>query len=253
VVKEINHMILGATKGHHHHIDPYMVMRAGWIPGVMPSGRNLRAGVRHAAGLVHASYPFQTAPLPAPLPVASPAAVPVPAAPATTPSGTAGAFGGFGFGSPGGTRMGGMMDPYMVMRAGVIPGVLPSGRNLRAGIKSVTGYVHGSMPFQTAPLPAPLPVASPAAVPVPAAPATTPSGTKGLMGVLADHLGIPRRRRHWFFNPLAVTAPAPSSCERLGPRSDGLYVTICNGQVTEYSDAAGNSHPSPYTNPGAYL
>ena len=145
-----------------------------------------------------------------------------------------------------------MMNPASLMRSGGIPGIMPNGSNLRAGITNASARVHSGYPFQTAPLPAPLPVASPAAV---AVPGVTATGTKGLMGVLADHLGIPkRRRRHWFFNPMTVTAnaPAASGCERLGPRSDGLYVTICNGQVTEYSDAAGNVHASPYANPNAY-
>ena len=231
-------MILG-----NHMMNPAALMRSGGIPGVLPSGSNLRAGITSASARVHAGFPFQTAPLPAPLPVASPAAV------AVAPGGTAGAFGGAGFGSHGGVRF----DPYMIMRSGGIPGVMPSGRNIRGGIRNVSPHVQASYPFQTAPLPAPLPVASPAAV---AVPGVTATGTKGLMGVLADHLGFnPQRRarRHWFFNPMTITAQAPNGgCEKLGPRSDGLYVTICNGQVTEYSDAAGNVHPSPYANPNAY-
>jgi hypothetical protein len=234
-------MILG-----NHMMNPASLMRSGGIPGIMPSGRNLRSGITSASARVHAGYPYQTAPLPAPLPVASPASV---AVPGMAPGGTAGAFGGVGFGSHGGVRF----DPYSIMRSGGIPGVFPSGANIRAGITHASQRVHGSYPYQTAPLPAPLPVASPASVPVPGVTAT---GTKGLMGVLADHLGIPRRRgggffRSFFRHPAAVAA-ASSSCEKLGPRSDGLYVTVCNGQVTEYSDAAGNVHPNPYTNPGAY-
>jgi len=231
-------MILG-----NHMMNPAALMRSGGIPGVLPSGRNLRAGITSASARIHAGYPFQTAPLPAPLPVASPAAVAV--TPVATPGGTHGAFSGAGFGSHGGVRF----DPYMIMRSGGMPGIMASGANIRGGVRNVGPHVQASYPFQTAPLPAPLPVASPAAVPV------APGGTKGLMGVLADHLGIPtrRRRRHWFFNPITVTAQSQAAnCEKLGPRSDGLYVTICNGQVTQYSDAAGNVHASPYADPNAY-
>lgn len=182
---------------------------------------------------------------PQPLPAI---AAPQPAAPVAptvpTPGGTAG-FGGAGFGSTGGT-MGHMhVDPYMVMRQGVIPGVSPSGSNIRYGVTHAGQRVHRSMPFQTAPLP-PLPPPPPA---MPAVPAT---GVKGLLGALSDHLGFPTRRSffhrrhpmmHPQLGPMAPSAVASSSCERLGPNSNGLYVTVCDGHVTQYDDGHGNVQP----------
>ena len=132
---------------------------------------------------------------PQPLPAMPVAAAPPPAPvgpPVPTPGGTAG-FGGSGFGSTGGTRGGHMhVDPYMVMRQGVIPGVSPSGSNIRYGVSHAGDRVHRSMPFQTAPL-APLPP-PPAPVAMPTVPAT---GVKGFLGALSDHLGFPQRRGWW--------------------------------------------------------
>ena len=184
---------------------------------------------------------------PQPLPsVAAPAAQPAaPVAPTVpTPGGTAG-FGGSGFGSHGAMQHA-HVDPYMIMRQGVIPGVFPSGANIRAGVTNAGARVRRSMPFQTAPLPPPPP---PPAPPMPAMPAT---GVKGFLGALSDHLGFPQRRhRSSFFSrwrsPMAELMPvAANSCETIGPRSDGLYVTICNGQVTQYSDGQGNVRANPY-------
>lgn len=187
--------------------------------------------------------PLPAVPMPAPtIPTAAPVAPPIP-----TPGGTAG-FGGSGFGSHGAMQHA-HIDPYMVMRQGVIPGVMPSGANIRAGVNNASGRIHRSMPFQTAALPPPPPPPAPVAA-MPAVPAT---GVKGFLGVLSDHLGIPSRRRWWqrrSHHAMAPMLPAMSAgnggCERLGPRSDGLYVTICNGQVTAYSDAAGNTHANPF-------
>ncbi len=184
------------------------------------------------------------------IPAVAPAApVPAQVAPTVpTPGGTAG-FGGSGFGSHGAMQHA-HVDPYMVMRQGVIPGVMPSGANIRAGVRNASGRIHRSMPFQTAPLPPPPPPPAPVAA-MPAVPAT---GVKGFLGALGDHLGFPKRRSWWqrgHHRALPAMMPnnainAGGGCERLGPRSDGLYVTICNGQVTEYSDAAGNSRANPY-------
>ena len=55
-------------------------MRSGWIPGVSPSGSNIRAGVRDAGARIQRSMPFQTAPLPEPPPPPPPPAAPMPAA-----------------------------------------------------------------------------------------------------------------------------------------------------------------------------
>jgi hypothetical protein len=74
----------GSTGGvqKHFHVDPYMVMRSGWMAaGVHPSASNIRSGVRGAGAQVHRSMPFQTAPLPElPPPPPPPAAAPIPAA-----------------------------------------------------------------------------------------------------------------------------------------------------------------------------
>jgi len=179
-------------------------------------------------------------------------AVPAPAAvapPVPKPGGTAG-FGGAGFGSTGGTQMHSHVDPYRVMRGGFIPGVHNNGSNIRAGITNAAARVHAGFPYQTAPLPPP----PPPPVPVAAMPTVPATGVKGLMGVLSDHLGFGGRARHrrpagfWFERMMSTPpmGPAASSCERIGPRSDGLFVKICNGVVTEYSDAAGNVRANPY-------
>ena len=72
----------GSTGGvkAHFHVDPYMVMRSGWIPGVNPNGSNIRAGVTGAGGRIHRSMPFQTAPLPPDAPPPMPMPAPMPAA-----------------------------------------------------------------------------------------------------------------------------------------------------------------------------
>ncbi len=192
--------------------------------------------------------PSSMGPTPMPLPPPAPVVVPsvAPTAPAIPkPGGTAG-FGGLGFGSVGAMQHS-HVDSYMVMRQGVIPGVMPNGSNIRAGYRNASQRVHGSFPFQTAALPPPPPPPAPVVVPgVPAVPAT---GVKGFLGTLNDHLGFPsswswfrRRPRH----QAALPAMASGGCETIGPRSDGLYVTICNGQVTSYSDGRGNSRSNPY-------
>ncbi len=177
---------------------------------------------------------------------AAPAA-PAVAPPVPTPGGTGG-FGGAGFGSTGGTQMHMAVDPYRVMRGGFIPGVRNNGSNIRAGVTNASARVHSGFPYQTAPLPPPPPPPMPVAA-MPAVPAT---GLKGFMGALSDHLGFGGRPRHrpgfWFQHMMAAQpmGPAASSCERIGPRSDGLFVKICDGRVTEVSDAAGNVRQNPF-------
>ena len=87
----------GGVGGGHAHVNPYMVMRSGYLPGVMANGSNIRAGVQNASGRIHRSMPFQTAPLPPPPPPpAPPAAAAAPGAPA--PAATHGF--GYAFGRP---------------------------------------------------------------------------------------------------------------------------------------------------------
>jgi len=199
---------------------------------------SMRSARMYSPPLVPSMGPQPLPAVPAPQP-AAPVAPPIP-----TPGGTAG-FGGSGFGSHGAMQHA-HVDPYMVMRQGVIPGVSPSGSNIRYGVSHAGDRVHRSLPFQTAPLP-PLPPPPPA---MPAVPAT---GVKGFLGALEDHLGFPSRRRWWqrrsahaMLSPMPSQTVASGGCERLGPRSDGLYVTICNGQVTQYDDGQGNVRANPY-------
>jgi hypothetical protein len=177
-------MILGQTPNRTPFTRP-----AGASPGFMPKLPNT-GFYSHFHPLTQVTLPMASTggwrpdlnpnmgpvPLP-PMPAPAPVGPPIPKA-----GGTAGAFGGSGFGSTGGVRAHGHVDPYMVFRTGMIPGVSPSGANIRAGVMNAGARVNRSMPFQTAALP-PLP-------PPPPAPAPTATGVKGLMGVLSDHLGI---------------------------------------------------------------
>jgi len=45
-----------------------------------------------------------------------------------------------------------------------------------------------------------------------------------------------------------VLAPMakPGTCETVGPRLDGTYVTICGGRVAAVSDGRGNVHRRPF-------
>jgi len=177
-------------------------------------------------------------PLPPPPPAPNGAAVAATQVPSSAPASAAmhGSFGGAGFGSTGGVRSHFHVDPYMVMRSGWIPGVSPSGSNIRAGVHNAGSRIQRSMPFQTAPLPPPPPPPPPAAAPMPAA-------THGF-GRPMHH-----KRRHWFsrmFAPETVAevqsreASNPSGCETYPPRADGIKVTVCNGRVVKYEDAQGN-------------
>lgn len=182
--------------------------------------------------------------VPAPQPIVSTPPV-APTAPAIPKAGGVAGFGFSGFGSTGGTRAMGHshVDPYMVMRAGVIPGVSPSASNLRAGVRNAGARVQASMPYQTAPLP-PAPVV-PVVVAVPTgAPAAPPAtGIKGFMDAM---LGRPRRAHRFIQAFVPAPQMASEQCETIGPRRDGLFVTICGGRVTQISDGQGNVRQNPY-------
>lgn len=157
---------------------------------------------------------------------------PAPAAPVVAPK----AGGMAGFGSTGGVPHQ-HVDPYRTMRTGMIPGVMPSGANIRAGVRNAGGRIQRSMPFQTAPLPPPPPP------PAPPAAAPAPGPVAGFLGALFG-----RPRRHWRHKtPWWHPAPPPpvetvhtSSCETYGPRVDGVKVTVCAGRVVKMEDAQGN-------------
>lgn len=177
---------------------------------------------------------------PTPLPAVPPPAAPVvsTAAPTAPPVPKAGGTAGFGsaFGSTGGVRSHMHVDPYRVMRMGMIPGVSPSGNNLRAGITNAGARVRGSMPFQTAALPPP-------PSPPPAALAPVPAATHGF-GYFGAHR--PRKRRHWLSRMVQpetvheVAAQQPNSCQVVYDDVSRMHKTICNGRVTQYQDEQGN-------------
>jgi hypothetical protein len=243
-------MILGATR------TPFQ-RPAGASPNFQPKLPNsgffthfhpltqVTHAMTSAAGMYRPAYNNYMGPseLPA-VPLPAPPVVPV--APVVPKAGGVAGSGFGGFGSTGGTMPMGHshVDPYMVMRAGVIPGVSPSGSNIRNGVRNAGQRIQRSMPFQTAPLapeaapPAVTPVV--VAVPTPAAPLAT--GIKGFLGAV---FGVPRRRSHRFIQTF-IPAPVNEQCERIGPRRDGLFVTICGGRVTQYSDAQGNVRQNPY-------
>lgn len=176
--------------------------------------------------------------------------VPMPPAPVVPKAGGMAGFGGAGFGSTGGTMHPHfhVPSPYRTMRGGFIPGVMPSGANIRYATKHTGALIHRSMPYQTAPLPELAPVAVAVAPGAPTAvPALhgSPTWGPGLQrrGGSAPGWGPGLRRRSWFsrvISPETVAEGGGGGCEKIGPRADGLYVTICNGRVTSYSDAAGN-------------
>lgn len=205
-------------------------------------------------------------------------AAPVPGIATTGPGGTHG-FGGAAFGSHGGTKHF-HADPYMVMRSGWIPGVDPSGANIRAGYKNAGMRVNRSMPFQMQAL-APMPPPPPPPMPAPAA--THGFGhhrhhhhhhqeqqapmagfgfpgfrrmTRFMPGAGAFTPGMHPHHRHHHHpgymsqqpyqpytppsNPPAFGAPGSDGCEWVGPRVDGISVKICDGRVVSYRDASGN-------------
>ncbi len=204
-------------------------------------------------------------PMPSLAPPPPPAAAMAPA-PGPTPGGTHGSFGGSGFGSSGGTRAHSHVDPYMVMRQGVIPGVSPSGSNIRAGVTNAGQRVMRSMPFQSQALPPDMPAA------LPAAPMPMPTATHGFGAFSMNPLNWFRRQpTHPAHNPALVaimrqnphmvpTHPSMvkrvaanyPNCEKVGPRVDGTTWTICNGRVVQVEDQNGNVLQNAYENPGAY-
>lgn len=200
--------------------------------------------------------PVPVAPAPGPAVAATqvPSSAPTPT-PLPTAAGTNG-FGGSGFGSTGGVRGHFHVDSYMVMRSGYIPGVSPSGSNIRAGINNAGARIQRSMPFQTAPLPPPPPPPAPVVV------APVPAATHGFGFGYAHHGGHAHhggRRRGWFSRMISPETVAevqsrevsnPSGCETYPPRADGIKVTVCNGRAVKYEDAQGNvTSPADY---GAY-
>lgn len=203
--------------GYYSHLQPFP--QAGMLP--MASYSAYRPPFQAQMG------PTALPAVPAPAPI-----TPAPIGPTVPKEGGTAGFGSSGFGSTGGVKAHSHVDPYMVMRAGIIPGVFPSGSNIRAGVRNAGMRVHASLPFQTAPLPPPPP--PPAPVPVPAA-------------VHGYYFGAAPRKRSWFARNFLTPQPGEESCETIGPRKDGLYVTICNGRVVNYSDGKGNVQAYPYS------
>lgn len=158
------------------------------------------------------------------------------------------------FGSTGGVKAHFHMNPYTVMRQGLIPGVHPSASHLRAGVRNAHAWIEQSMPFQTAPLPPPPPPPPP-----PAPAAVAPGGTKGFFGALFGrpyHHRPRARHRHWWqWNPpsteeQSVAVAQNDGCEWIPNSVTGISKQICNGRVVSYKDAQGNVlNPADY---GAY-
>lgn len=214
--------------------------KTGWYSGnIHPLSQVMHRTTAYPAynpGVNPNAFPSGPVQFPAPAPATPPTAAGGP-----TPAAThgAGAFGVAGFGSHGGTQKHFHVSPYQVMRSGWIPGVDPSGSNIRAQVSNARGRINRSMPFQEAPL-APLPVA---ATPMPAVPA--PAATHGLG---APWWGRRRHRHHpHAFAPVApaMTATQTTSCEWLGPRLDGTFVEVCAGRVTRYRDRDGSVREAP--------
>jgi hypothetical protein len=194
-------------------------------------------------------------------PIASAApAAPMAPAPGPTPAGTNGAFGGSGFGSSGGVRPHmHRPDPYQIMRSGNIPGVAPSGSNIRSGYLHAGNVVQHSMPFQQ-PHNYPVMIPSPPPPPMPM-PGPMPSATHGLgswwnpmtwfkpkaqmNGFGAWHHRSAHTRRMQPRVSAGYSSQPMSNCEWVGPRVDGMYVQICNGRVMAFRDQDGNVQAYP--------
>lgn len=155
------------------------------------------------------------------------------------------------FGSTGGVKAHFHMNPYTVMRQGLIPGVRPDANHLRWGVRHAHSWVEQSMPFQTAPLPPPPP-------PPPPPVAVAPGGTKGFFGALLGRHHYYRRARHrhwWQWNPPSTEEQSAAvvqndGCEWIPNSVTGISKQICNGRVVSYKDAQGNVlNPADY---GAY-
>ena len=221
---------------------PHTAFYSGNIWPFSEVTNRMRAYPMYRPPLVPTMGPQMLPPVPPPPPPPAPNGAPAAATqvPSSAPTSAAmhGSFGGAGFGSTGGTKAHFHVDPYMVMRSGWIPGVSPSGSNIRAGVHNAGARIHRSMPFQTAPLPPPPPPPMP--------PAPMPTATHGF----GRH-----KRRHWLsrmVNPETVNEVAsreasnPNGCETYPPRADGIKVTVCNGRVVKYEDAQGNVNtPDP--------
>jgi len=230
-------MILGATR------TPYSTPNAA-VPGFVPKLPNTGFYshfhplhmVTHAMVAAPGMYrpPYEPAMGPHALPD-----VPMPVAPAAAPVAPAlpkpGGVSGFGFGSTGGVQGHTHVSPYRTMRMGMIPGVMPSAANIRAGVRNAGDRVHRSFPFQTAPLPPPPPP------PVVVAPA--PAATHGF-GRPGGYRGG-RRRRSWIsrmWQPETVheVAAQGPTCEWITDSVSGISKQICDGRVVAYKDAQGN-------------
>jgi len=186
-----------------------------------------------------------------PLTPPAPAAAPMAPAPGPSPAGTAGAFGGSGFGSSGGVRAHSHVDPYVVMKSGQIPGVSPSGRNIRAGVTNAGQRVDASMPYQSFPLTPDAPPPPPA---MPAAPgAPMPTATHGFGHFSWNPFNWFRSRGHaQMIATQAHMRGFGASCEMVGPRLDGTRVLICGGRTMMTIDADGNVLYNAYANQSAY-
>lgn len=171
--------------------------------------------------------------------------MPAPVAPALPKPG---GVSGFGFGSTGGVGGHSHVSPYRTMRSGMIPGVMPSGMNIRAGVRNAGDRVHRSMPFQTAPLPPPPPP------PMPTPAATAGFGRTWRMAPMVVHGRAPHRRRRgwisrmWQPETMAEVSVQTPTCEWVTDSVSGISKQICNGRVTAYKDAQGNVlRPGDYT------
>ena len=182
-----------------------------------------------------------------PAPSMPPAPAPVTPGAAASPVGPAAAMHG-AFGSTGGVRAHFHMNPYTVMRNGLIPGVHPNASHIRHGVRTAGAWIEQSMPFQTRALPPPPPP------PPPPPAAVAPGGTKGFFGAL---FGRPmhRRARHrhwWQWSPpstqeQAVAVASNDGCEWIADAVSGISKQICNGHVVAYKDAQGNvQRPGEY-------
>lgn len=170
--------------------------------------------------------------------VPMPAAAAAPIAPALPKPG---GVSGFGFGSTGGVGGHSHVSAYRTMRSGYMaPGTMPSGMNIRAGVRNAGDRVQRMFPFQTAPLPPPPPVV---VAPTPAA--TAGFGRTWHMAPMTVHGRAPRRRRGWIsrmWRPetVAEVAVQTPTCEWVHDSVSGISKQICNGRVTAYKDAQGN-------------
>lgn len=226
-------MILGQSR------TPFSTPAAA-VPGFLPKLPNTGyyshfhpfTQVTHAMVSAPGMYrpPYEPAMGPHALPDVPMPAAAAPVAPALPKPG---GVSGFGFGSTGGVQGHQHVSPYRTMRMGMIPGVMPSAANIRAGVRNASERVHRSFPFQTAPLPPP--------PPPPVVVAPVPAATAGF-----GYFGASRRkRRGWFSRMISpetvheVVAQGPT-CEWVTDSVSGISKQICDGRVVAYKDASGN-------------